>query len=449
MLAPPQATDENTQQLVNVKNQNVSRNTTTIPTKPSSQLTTSTRTFGTDVSNKQPAAHSNTTNGLLKKRTEAPQLLANVTNSQRNAVHQRTASNKLPTNVAARAVQLSHDAPVALDSEMLNGTGAMWLEDNIADMSLQQSQPHSSADCQMEEDESSQDSESFPLVRMPSELKFTTPATNAQYVDDWIDLIVHNMKADEVNPERSNRWINPQYMTAQTDINIRMREILVDWLIEVHLKFKLQPETLYLTIYFVDRFLAKQVIPRTRLQLVGCTAMLLASKYEEIYAPEVNDFVAISDKAYTREQILQYEQIMLQTLEFNLTQPSALRFSERYTRVAALNIPALQQDAAMKEQFEHLTKYLIELTLQVYTFLQLKPSQVACAAISVALQTVTRKQVSWCSELQVESGYSMADLQASVTELAELARGDASKYRAVRKKYAHRKYGEVSRLAIA
>lgn len=80
-----------------------------------------------------------------------------------------------------------------------------------------------------------------------------------------------------------------------------MRAILVDWIIEVHLKFRLLPETLFLTIELIDRYLAQVQIKRSNLQLVGVTAMLLASKYEEIYAPEVQDFVYITDNAYTRE----------------------------------------------------------------------------------------------------------------------------------------------------
>ena len=88
-------------------------------------------------------------------------------------------------------------------------------------------------------------------------------------------------------------------MLIQTDINDKMRAILIDWLVEVHLKFKLMPETLFLTHNLIDRFLAKKVVTRKNLQLVGVTAMLLASKYEEIWAPEVRDFVYISDKAYT------------------------------------------------------------------------------------------------------------------------------------------------------
>ena len=83
-----------------------------------------------------------------------------------------------------------------------------------------------------------------------------------------------------------------------------MRGILVDWIIEVHLKFKLLPETLFLTVSLIDRYLEKTQIMRTKLQLVAVSAMLIASKYEEIYAPEVRDFVFITDNAYTKEEIL-------------------------------------------------------------------------------------------------------------------------------------------------
>ena len=75
-------------------------------------------------------------------------------------------------------------------------------------------------------------------------------------------------------------------MIKQEDINEKMRAILVDWLVEVHLKFKLMPETLYLTVNLIDRYLEKEKIKRSQLQLVGVTAMFIASKYEEIYAPE-------------------------------------------------------------------------------------------------------------------------------------------------------------------
>jgi len=71
---------------------------------------------------------------------------------------------------------------------------------------------------------------------------------------------------------------------------------LVEWLIEVHLKFKLLPETLFLTINLIDRYCMVKQVLRNEYQLLGVTAMLIASKYEEIYPPEIRDFVHITDK---------------------------------------------------------------------------------------------------------------------------------------------------------
>ena len=99
--------------------------------------------------------------------------------------------------------------------------------------------------------------------------------------------------------------VRPVYMETQPHINERMRSILVDWLVEVHLKFKLVPETLYLTINLIDRFLERQEVSRPKLQLVGVTSLLIASKYEEIYPPELRDLVYICDRAYTRSEVSQ------------------------------------------------------------------------------------------------------------------------------------------------
>ena len=97
--------------------------------------------------------------------------------------------------------------------------------------------------------------------------------------------------------------VRPVYMEDQQYINERMRSILVDWLVEVHLKFKLVPETLYLTINIIDRYLAKTEVTRPKLQLVGVTALLIASKYEEIYPPELRDLVYICDRAYSKNEV--------------------------------------------------------------------------------------------------------------------------------------------------
>jgi len=116
------------------------------------------------------------------------------------------------------------------------------------------------------------------------------------------------------------------YMAKQSDINEKMRAILVDWLVDVHLKFKLVNETLFLTVNMIDRYLEKSQVSRQKLQLVGITALFTACKYEEIYPPDLRDFVYVTDKAYTKKQILQMEGKMLNELEFNVTFSSPFLF---------------------------------------------------------------------------------------------------------------------------
>jgi len=118
-------------------------------------------------------------------------------------------------------------------------------------------------------------------------------------------------------------------LKVQKDINEKMRGILIDWLVEVHLKFKLLPETLYLTINIIDRYLAKTNINRSKLQLVGISAMFIATKYEEIYPPECKDFIYITDKAYNEDDLIEMELDILQKLDMNLTIPSILKFIDR------------------------------------------------------------------------------------------------------------------------
>lgn len=133
----------------------------------------------------------------------------------------------------------------------------------------------------------------------------------------------------------------PNYMDNQQDLNERMRGILIDWLIEVHscccccysvcimmnllefvleqvhYKFELMEETLYLTVSVIDRFLAVHQIVRKKLQLVGVTALLLACKYEEVSVPVVDDLILISDKAYTRREVLDMVSNHISTLIIN------------------------------------------------------------------------------------------------------------------------------------
>ena len=159
-----------------------------------------------------------------------------------------------------------------------------------------------------------------------------------------------------------------------------MRAILVDWLIEVHYKFKLNPETLFITVNIIDRYLSKAVVKRQLLQLVGVTAMLIASKYEDIYPPPIGDFVYITDNAYTQQDILEMEHDILRTLEFNVTFPSAYLFLNRYAKLSKAD------DITFA-----LARYLVEVPLIEYRMLKYSASMTAASAIYVAFHILKKK----------------------------------------------------------
>jgi G2/mitotic-specific cyclin-B, other len=224
-------------------------------------------------------------------------------------------------------------------------------------------------------------------------------------------------------------------MRSQADINEKMRAILIDWLVEVHLKFKLMPETMYLTVNIIDRYLERKQVIRQKLQLVGVTAMLLASKYEEIYAPEVRDFVYITDKAYTKEQILAMEASMLNTLEFRITVPTAYVFLNRYLKVA---------NAHTDIKAGYFATYLTERTLQEYKMLGHAPSKVAAACVNISLRTL-RGRGAWDRKMEFHSGFRQEELRATIKDVEEImAASSTSTLKAVAKKYALPKFGEVA-----
>ncbi|KAM9849923.1 cyclin-A2 [Aulostomus maculatus] len=223
------------------------------------------------------------------------------------------------------------------------------------------------------------------------------------------------------------------YMKKQPDITNSMRAILVDWLVEVGEEYKLQNETLYLAVNYIDRFLSSMSVLRGKLQLVGTAAMLLASKFEEIYPPEVAEFVYITDDTYTKKQVLRMEHLVLKVLSFDLAAPTINQFLTQYF---------LHQ--AVGKQVESLAMYLGELSLvDSDPFLKYLPSQTAAAAYVLANNMVTGG--SWPKSLMEFTSYTLEDLMPCVGDLHQMYLGAAQHaQQSVREKYKGPKYHEVS-----
>jgi hypothetical protein len=302
---------------------------------------------------------------------------------------------------------------------------------------------------------------------LPPDLPFSS---NAQYNTPYLSSIISYLHASELRKQPS-----AVYMQRQQDLTPRMREILVDWLVEVHCKFHLQQETLFLCVNIIDRFLERRAVMRTKLQLVGCTALLLAAKYEENCVPEVMDFVAIADCTYTKEEMLRMESIVLQALHFNITTPSPYRFLQRYHMLASslCELPwppasraavaaaggSLSSLASSSYSFcsllRLLSEFLLELTLQEYRFLCYLPSVIAASTLFIALHSL---HIEITSELERYMGYTLTGgveevgggtggVRECIADIIAVV-NSATKYRAVRKKYSDGRYMHVSKLDV-
>ncbi|XP_017674850.1 PREDICTED: G2/mitotic-specific cyclin-B3 isoform X1 [Lepidothrix coronata] len=235
--------------------------------------------------------------------------------------------------------------------------------------------------------------------------------------------------------EREEKFMLPDYMEKQPDITGDMRAILVDWMVEVQENFELNHETLYLAVKLVDHYLVEVVSMREKLQLIGSTAILIASKFEERCPPCVDDFLYICDDAYKREELLAMEMSILSTLKFDINIPIPYRFLRRFAKCARATMETLT-----------LARFLCEMTLQEYDYARESPSKLAASCLLLAL---TMKNLGgWTPTLEYYSGYSAQDLHPLVKRLNFLLTYQPrDKLNTVRSKYSHRVFFEVAKLA--
>ncbi|XP_061364833.1 G2/mitotic-specific cyclin S13-7-like [Gastrolobium bilobum] len=249
-----------------------------------------------------------------------------------------------------------------------------------------------------------------------------------EYIDDIYKF--YKLTEDEIRLS--------DYMKSQHEITEKMRSIIVDWLVEVHMRFELMPETLYLTINIIDRYLSLTVVPKNQLQLVGISSMLIACKYEKICTPRVNDFISISDNAYTKNQIISMETEILEKLEWYLTVPTPYVFLVRLIRAS---VPPDQE-------MENMVFFLAELGLVHYQAIILYcPSLIAAAAVYAARCTLKRCPF-WSEILKNLAGYCTEQIIDCAMLLVSLhARAADSKLQAVYQKFLSLDRGAVSLLS--
>lgn len=238
----------------------------------------------------------------------------------------------------------------------------------------------------------------------------------------------------EAEDSKSLLYPISNYMrNQQNDINEKMRVILYNWLVDVHEKWKLSSETLYLTFNLIDRYLGTIYVCKEQLQCVGVAALLIACKYEEIYFPEISDFSEITDNSYSKQQILTVELEILSCLQFNVTVPSALRFFEVYN--IYIKLEGREKSCAL---------YFLELAAFDYCMLKYRPSLIA---VSCMMLVVYKNQA--LKELLLKSCHHQnKDITSACHDLICMYHREDHGSKSITRKYSDIKYHNISLLDI-
>ncbi|KAK3141790.1 hypothetical protein QOZ80_4BG0338360 [Eleusine coracana subsp. coracana] len=330
--------------------------------------------------------------------------------SKKQSEHQGTATHALP--VVDPPKKPTDDEIIVIEDDNL-----IVIEDDPCE---------SATDIDMDDDKDSANDE---LIMDIDSADSRNPLAATEYVEELYKFYREN---------EANSCVKPDYMSSQEDINAKMRAILIDWLVEVHYKFELLDETLFLTVNIIDRFLEKQVVPRKKLQLVGVTAMLLACKFEEVSVPVVEDLVLISDRAYTKRQILEMETLILNTLKFNMSVPTPYVFMRRFLKAADSD-----------KQLELVSFFMLELCLVEYQMLKYCPSLLAAAAVYTAQCAISRCQ-HWTKICELHSRYTVDQLLECSRMMVDFhQKAGSGRLTGVHRKYSTYKFGCAAKVEPA
>ncbi|KAI1814694.1 hypothetical protein GGS20DRAFT_547526 [Poronia punctata] len=260
--------------------------------------------------------------------------------------------------------------------------------------------------------------------RTPDEIQ--EDAWDVSMVAEYGEEIFEYMKTQEMT-----LLPNPHYMDIQTEIQWSMRSVLMDWVVQVHTRFGLLPETLFLTVNYIDRFLSYKVVSLGKLQLVGATAIFIAAKYEEINCPSVQEIVFMVDGGYNVEEILKAERFMLSMLDFELGWPGPMSFLRRISKADDYDL-----------ETRTVAKYFLEVAIMDERFVASPPSYVAAGAH--CLSRLLLRKGAWTPAHVHYSGYTYRQLKPLLSSLLDCCRHARQHHSAVFDKYSDKRYRYAS-----
>ncbi|QEO24265.1 G2/mitotic-specific_cyclin-4 [Candidozyma auris] len=221
------------------------------------------------------------------------------------------------------------------------------------------------------------------------------------------------------------------YMANQDELRWEMRSVLIDWVVQVHQRFNLLPETLFLTVNYIDRFLSRRRVSLSRFQLVGAVALFIAAKYEEINCPTVQEVAYMADNAYSIEDFLKAERFMIDVLEFDMGWPGPMSFLRRTSKADDYDY-----------ETRTLAKYFLEITIMDHRFVASQPSWLAAGAHYLSRKMLNKG--SWTDAHVFYSGYTEEQLKPLARIMMEMCSNAETHHKAIFEKYQERRYRRSS-----
>lgn len=219
--------------------------------------------------------------------------------------------------------------------------------------------------------------------------------------------------------------LKPDFIEKSPEVTTRMRGVLMDWILQVQSHEELKEETLHLTVALIDQTLSMQNTSMSKLQLVGITCLLIASKYHERFAPEINVLCYLTENTFEPPQVVSFEIYLLEMLDFRLSLPVTTVFLDRYLQVH--NQPI---------EVDHLAAYIVDLIISSVTLVPVLPSLKAASALYLARFLLLPVGTAWDHALSFYTSYEAEDLHETAKEMAVLLiKAPTSKYQGARTKY--------------
>ncbi|QLQ78748.1 hypothetical protein HG537_0B00970 [Torulaspora globosa] len=175
--------------------------------------------------------------------------------------------------------------------------------------------------------------------------------------------------------------VNPVMIDNQPEIKWEMRPYLIDFLIELHLIFKLSQETLFLACFIADKYCSRRIVYKRHYQLLVTTSLWIAAKYHEnkIKVPTLKELYQLCYRSYDPAMILQMQRHILITLEWSVGN-SVSTFDMVQCLMSISSHHTIPQDS----DFTGLSYFLADLTLYQRDFMLYSSSTKAITAILLA-----------------------------------------------------------------